>query len=79
MEKEIEVTIKFPEVEPLNPPVLQLNEVQFKYSNDKVIFNLVNLSANLDSRICIVSYFAPHSSIRYNLIQNFSGRRERCR
>lgn len=55
VEKEIEVTIKFPEVEPLNPPVLQLNEVQFKYSAEKVIFTSVNLSANLDSRICIVS------------------------
>ncbi|EDS40463.1 ATP-binding cassette sub-family F member 3 [Culex quinquefasciatus] len=54
VEKEIEVTIKFPEVEPLNPPVLQLNEVQFKYSAEKVIFTMVNLSANLDSRICIV-------------------------
>ncbi|KAL1381094.1 hypothetical protein quinque_006538 [Culex quinquefasciatus] len=54
VEKEIEVTIKFPEVEPLNPPVLQLNEVQFKYSTEKVIFTMVNLSANLDSRICIV-------------------------
>ncbi|KFB45099.1 AGAP012005-PA-like protein [Anopheles sinensis] len=54
VEKEIEVTLKFPEVEPLNPPVLTLNEVQFKYGPDKVIFTSVNLSANLDSRICIV-------------------------
>lgn len=55
VEKEIEVTLKFPEVEPLNPPVMTLNEVQFKYSADKVIFTSVNLGANLDSRICIVS------------------------
>lgn len=55
VEKEIEVSLKFPEVEPLNPPVLTLNEIQFRYSKDKVIFNSVNLSANLDSRICIVS------------------------
>ncbi|XP_050080263.1 ATP-binding cassette sub-family F member 3 [Anopheles maculipalpis] len=54
VEKEIEVTLKFPEVEPLNPPVMTLNEVQFKYSADKVIFTSVNLGANLDSRICIV-------------------------
>lgn len=54
VEKEIEVTLKFPEVEPLNPPVLTLNEIQFKYSQDKVIFTSVNLCANLDSRICIV-------------------------
>uniref|UniRef100_A0A4Y0BFJ0 ABC transporter domain-containing protein n=1 Tax=Anopheles funestus TaxID=62324 RepID=A0A4Y0BFJ0_ANOFN len=54
VEKEIEVTAKIPEVEPLNPPVMTLNEVQFKYSADKVIFTSVNLGANLDSRICIV-------------------------
>lgn len=31
-----------------------LNEIAFKYSKEKVIFNLVNLSADLQSRICIV-------------------------
>lgn len=54
VEKEIEVTLKFPDVEPLNPPVLTLNEIAFKYNQDKVIFNCVNLCGNLDSRICIV-------------------------
>lgn len=54
VEKEVEVSLKFPEVEPLNPPVLVLDEVQFKYSAEKVIFTLVNLNANLQSRICIV-------------------------
>lgn len=54
VEKEIEVVLKFPEVEPLNPPVLTLNEIAFKYNIDKVIFTCVNLCANLDSRICIV-------------------------
>lgn len=54
VEKENEVVLKFPEVDPLNPPVLTLNEIAFKYNKDKVIFTCVNLSANLDSRICIV-------------------------
>lgn len=54
VEKEIEVVLKFPDVEPLNPPVLTLNEIQFNYNKDKVIFTSLNLSANLDSRICIV-------------------------
>lgn len=54
VEKEIEVTLKFPDVEPLNPPVLTLNEIAFKYNVDKTIFHCVNLSGNLDSRICIV-------------------------
>lgn len=51
----MEVVIKFPDVEPLNPPVLVLNEIAFKYNKDKVIFDCVNLSGSLDSRICIVS------------------------
>ncbi|KAG4078968.1 hypothetical protein HA402_010920 [Bradysia odoriphaga] len=54
VEKEVEVVLKFPEVEPLNPPVLTLNEVSFMYNKDKVIFNSINLNANLESRICIV-------------------------
>lgn len=54
VEKEIEVTLKFPDVEPLNPPILVLNEIAFKYNDEKIIFDLVNLSADLQSRICIV-------------------------
>lgn len=55
VEKEVEVVLKFPDVDPLNPPVLTLNEIAFKYNKDKVIFDCVNLNANLESRICIVS------------------------
>jgi len=54
VEKEIEVVLKFPEVEPLNPPVLNCNEISFAYNKDRVIFEGVNLNANLESRICIV-------------------------
>lgn len=54
VEKEVEVTLKFPEVEPLNATMIQLNEVGFKYNEQKVIFKCVNLSATLESRICIV-------------------------
>ncbi|KAJ2952605.1 hypothetical protein O0L34_g6928 [Tuta absoluta] len=54
VEKEVDVVLRFPEVEPLSPPILQLNEVGFYYSKDKVIFSNVNLGATLESRICIV-------------------------
>lgn len=47
--------LKFPEVDPLNPPVFVLNDVAFGYSKDKEIFKCLNLNANLESRICIVS------------------------
>ncbi|XP_078041358.1 ATP-binding cassette sub-family F member 3 isoform X2 [Augochlora pura] len=56
MEKEGEVTLRFPDVEPLSPPILQLNEVSFSYTggSDNMIFTGVNLTASLQSRICIV-------------------------
>ncbi|CAD1477472.1 unnamed protein product, partial [Heterotrigona itama] len=57
MEKEGEVTLRFPDVEPLSPPILQLNEVSFSYtggSDNSCIFSFVNLTASLQSRICIV-------------------------
>ncbi|XP_011686030.1 PREDICTED: ATP-binding cassette sub-family F member 3 isoform X2 [Wasmannia auropunctata] len=54
VEKESEVTIHFPDVEPLNPPILQLNEVSYSYNGTDMIFNNVNLTANQESRICIV-------------------------
>lgn len=56
VEKETEVILKFPETDALSPPILQLNEVSFHYTPETVIFSNVNLSATLDSRICIVSY-----------------------
>lgn len=58
MEKEGEVTLRFPEVEALSPPILQLNEVSFRYDNSgndaAFLFSGVNLTATLQSRICIV-------------------------
>lgn len=55
IEKDVEVILKFPEAEALSPPILQINEVSFCYSPNKVIFSNVNLGATLESRICIVS------------------------
>ncbi|XP_058807747.1 ATP-binding cassette sub-family F member 3 [Phymastichus coffea] len=55
MDKESEVTLRFPDVEPLNPPILQINEVSFRYPNTtNFLFTNVCLSATLQSRICIV-------------------------
>lgn len=54
VEKETEVVLRFPDVEKLNPPILQLDEVTFYFSKEKVLFISVNLNANMESRICIV-------------------------
>lgn len=52
--KEVEVVLKLPDTEPLSPPILQIDEVMFQYTAERVIFSNVNLGATMDSRICIV-------------------------
>ncbi|KAM7412427.1 hypothetical protein PAMA_020018 [Pampus argenteus] len=55
IEKETEVTLRFPDnFEKLSPPILQLDEVEFYYTADLRLFSGLNLSADLESRICIV-------------------------
>ncbi|KAK0174629.1 hypothetical protein PV327_010385 [Microctonus hyperodae] len=57
VEKETEVILRFPDVVPLSPPILQLNEVSFRYETsptNEFLFTGVNLTASLQSRICIV-------------------------
>uniref|UniRef100_A0A3B5LY11 ABC transporter domain-containing protein n=2 Tax=Xiphophorus couchianus TaxID=32473 RepID=A0A3B5LY11_9TELE len=55
VQKESETTMRFPDnFEKLSPPILQLDEVEFYYSRDQPLFTGLNLSADLESRICIV-------------------------
>ncbi|XP_047195494.1 ATP-binding cassette sub-family F member 3 [Hippoglossus stenolepis] len=55
IERETEVTLRFPDnFEKLSPPILQLDEVEFFYTPDQRLFSGLNLSADLESRICIV-------------------------
>jgi len=60
IEKETDITLKFPDVEKLSPPILMLSEVSFAYTNEvsgergPTVFSKVDLSATLESRICIV-------------------------
>lgn len=48
------VTFKFPEVEKLSPPVLQLQEVSFGYDPSKLLLKDVNFDMQMDSRVAIV-------------------------
>ncbi|KZP15225.1 hypothetical protein FIBSPDRAFT_833190 [Athelia psychrophila] len=45
---------KFPETEKISPPLLQMSEVTFGYTPEKIILNHVNIDVGLDSRIAIV-------------------------
>ena len=53
-ESEYIVHFKFPEVEKLSPPIIQMSNVSFGYSKEKILLKNVDLDVQLDSRIGIV-------------------------
>ncbi|CAM4607560.1 unnamed protein product [Lepidochelys olivacea] len=55
VDKESEVIMKFPDgFEKFSPPILQLDEVDFSYNPSHCIFRGLSVSADLESRICVV-------------------------
>lgn len=55
VQKEVPVVLRFPEPETLFPPLLQLDAVCFSYGpGERTILSNVDLSASMQSRICIV-------------------------
>jgi ATP-binding cassette subfamily F protein 3 len=53
-EAEDSETFKFPDPEKISPPLLQLNEVSFAYTEGKEILHTVNIDVGLDSRIAVI-------------------------
>lgn len=53
-EQDVQVTFRFPDPDKLTPPVIQLQDVTFGYSPDKLLLKNVDLDINLDSRIALV-------------------------
>ena len=53
-EAEYTVHFKFPDVEKLSPPIIQMTDVSFGYTPDQVLLKHVDLDVQLDSRIGIV-------------------------
>jgi ATP-binding cassette subfamily F protein 3 len=45
---------RFPNAEKISPPLLQLNDVTFGYTPDKIIIRKANIDVGLDSRIAVV-------------------------
>ncbi|CAG8438415.1 uncharacterized protein OCT59_013223 [Rhizophagus irregularis] len=69
-EIEFIVTFKFPNPDPLSPPILQLDDVSFKYETGDNILTDVNLSVQLDSRIAVVG---PNGSGKSTLLKLLTG------
>jgi ATP-binding cassette subfamily F protein 3 len=53
-EAEYSVKFTFPEIEKLSPPIIQMSDVTFGYTKDKILLKHVDLDVQLDSRIGIV-------------------------
>ncbi|KAK5987824.1 putative ABC transporter ATP-binding protein C29A3.09c [Cladobotryum mycophilum] len=53
-ETEYSVKFRFPEVEKLSPPIIQMSEVNFGYTPEAPLLSNVDLDVQLDSRIGIV-------------------------
>ncbi|PIO74798.1 ABC transporter, ATP-binding protein [Teladorsagia circumcincta] len=72
VELDADITFKFPQCEVLNNPVLQLDDVSFRYNEDTAfLFKKLNLGTHANSRICIhgmrnvnrrirIGYFTQH-------------------
>ncbi|SGY90160.1 BQ5605_C039g11791 [Microbotryum silenes-dioicae] len=48
------VTFKFPETDKISPPLLQLSDVSFGYTKDKLLLKDVNVDVGLDSRMGLI-------------------------
>merc|ERR1719273_1917990 len=74
VEKEAEVTLKFPEVEKMSGTILMLSEVSFSYpGTDRVIFSNVDLSATMESRICIVGENGAGKTTLLKMVMEMEG------
>jgi ATP-binding cassette subfamily F protein 1 len=69
--KEYTVQISFPEVAELSRPVMEVNQVFFRYSEKHpVIFDCVDFGIDMDSRICVVG---PNGAGKSTLLKLLTG------
>lgn len=69
-EQEETETFKFPDAEKISPPLLQLSEVSFGYSPDKLILKGINIDVGLDSRMAVIG---PNGAGKSTLIKLLTG------
>lgn len=53
-EEEKSISFKFPDCDKLSPPIIQLQDVSFGYSDNDLLLKEVNLDLQMDSRIALV-------------------------
>uniref|UniRef100_A0A7S2JXI3 ABC transporter domain-containing protein n=1 Tax=Leptocylindrus danicus TaxID=163516 RepID=A0A7S2JXI3_9STRA len=69
--KEYTVKLEFPEVAELSRPVMEVNNVHFRYSEKHpVIFDKIDFGIDMDSRICVVG---PNGAGKSTLLKLLTG------
>ena len=69
-ESEYVVHFNFPEVEKLSPPIVQMSNVAFGYSKEKILLQHVDLDVQLDSRIGIIGPNGAGKTTMLKLLTN---------
>jgi ATP-binding cassette subfamily F protein 3 len=59
------LSFTFPQPEPLHPPLIQVIDVSFGYTKEKLLFRNLNFNLDFDSRIAMVS-----TSFKMSLFNN---------
>ncbi|KAL2830655.1 P-loop containing nucleoside triphosphate hydrolase protein [Aspergillus pseudoustus] len=72
-ESDYVVHFKFPDVEKLSPPIVQMTDVCFGYTKDKPLLKNVDLDVQLDSRIGIVG---PNGAGKTTVLKLLTGQLE---
>ncbi len=71
--REYVVSMRFPEVNKLSPPVIEVMDVSFRYSTGPWIIKNAEFGIDLDSRICIVG---PNGAGKTTLLKILTGNLE---
>ncbi len=71
-EQEDTETFKLPETEKISPPILQLNEVTFGYTPEKVLLKGINIDVGLESRIAVIGPNGAGKSTLYVFLRTSS-------
>ncbi|RUP31129.1 P-loop containing nucleoside triphosphate hydrolase protein [Jimgerdemannia flammicorona] len=69
-EEEKETTFRFPDPDALSPPILQMEEVTYGYTAEKIIISGINLDMQMDSRIAIVG---PNGAGKSTMLKVLTG------
>lgn len=65
-----EYSFKFPKPEPIPPPIMKIEDGEFGYTSDKILYRDIQFGVDMDSKIAIVGSNGAGKSTLINLLMN---------